>query len=236
MRLMVSPEIVKAYPSLRIAYVTVRGMDNTGTDEQMDADMRAAEQDFRSRYPDVNRLGADCRIAAWRQVYQSFRVNPSRFRPSAEAFLRRIIRGDTTHSISKAVNAYLLSETSYLLPVGGYDLARIAGDIGLRYSDGGEPFIPIGGVEQEETDPGEIVYADDRRILTRRWNYRDCDHAKITGSSREIALFIEAPLPSVNTEDIQKQIELIASRVVTSCGGASTTGMLDVKEGSELVL
>jgi DNA/RNA-binding domain of Phe-tRNA-synthetase-like protein len=131
---------------------------------------------------------------------------------------------------------YPLSETSYLLPVGGYDLARIAGDIGLRYSDGGEPFIPIGGVEQEETDPGEIVYADDRRILTRRWNYRDCDHAKITGSSREIALFIEAPLPSVNTEDIQKQIELIASRVVTSCGGASTTGMLDVKEGSELVL
>lgn len=236
MRLRVSPQIVEQYPALRITYVTVRDLDNVGADERLGADARAAEQEFRSRYPDMDRLGEDSRIAAWREVYRSFNVNPNRFRPSAEAFLRRIVRGDATHFISKAVNAYLLSEMAYLLPVGGYDLDQIEGDIELRYTTGGEPFIPIGGIEQEKTDPGEVVYSDDRRILTRRWNFRDCDCAKITEASRNIALFVEAPLPSLRTEDIQAQIDLIAARITNSCGGNAVTGVLNIKERCDALL
>jgi DNA/RNA-binding domain of Phe-tRNA-synthetase-like protein len=65
---------------------------------------------------------ADDRIRAWREAYQAFKVNPKKFKPSAEALLRRVVKGSPVPWISKAVNAYLLAELSYLLPVGGYDL------------------------------------------------------------------------------------------------------------------
>jgi DNA/RNA-binding domain of Phe-tRNA-synthetase-like protein len=133
---------------------------------------------------DNDRLGQLPEIEAWRQAYRTFGVKPRDSRPTAEAFLRRLIKGADFPTISKAVDAYLLVETDYYLPVGGYDLDTITGDIRLRFSGGDEPFIPLGAKLDENTKPGEVVYADDRRILTRKWNYRDCDHCKITDQSQ----------------------------------------------------
>ena len=36
-----------------------------------------------------------------------------------------------------------------------------------------------------------MVYRDDARVLTRAWNYRDCEPTKISNDSVEFAIFIE---------------------------------------------
>jgi DNA/RNA-binding domain of Phe-tRNA-synthetase-like protein len=141
--------------------------------------------------------------------------------------LRRLIKGEDFPTISKAVDAYLLTETVYYLPVGGYDFDHLSGDVVLRFSPGGEPFTPIGGRESEVTREGEVVYADEARVLTRKWNFRDCDECKITDASRNIVLFTEAPFGTVETTRLVESIEHMASAIRQHCGGNVTTHLLD---------
>ncbi|MBN1204943.1 MAG: hypothetical protein JXB05_08460 [Myxococcaceae bacterium] len=236
MNLRVSEEMAARYPDLRISFLTVHGMDNQGRSEELEAELRAAEARFRERYADLNALGADPRIIAWREAYQSFKVNPNKFRPSAEALLRRVVKGDPVPWISKAVNAYLLSELTYPLPVGGYDLRGVQGDVHLRLSAGGEPFRAIGAAQDEQTEAGEVVYADDAKVLTRRWNFRDCDQAKVEAGSRDIALFVEAPFAAVKTEELVALVELIASKVRQYCGGTTRTGLLEPRQALQVAI
>lgn len=236
MKLRITDDIVRQYPDLRIALVTARGLDNTGRSEALEAELRAAEAAFRGRVPDAATLERDPRIQAWRDTYQSFRVNPKKFRPSAEALLRRVVNGSAVPWISKAVNAYLLAELEVPLPVGGYDLATLEGDIELRHSPGGELFRGIGSAGDEPTEAGEIIYGDARRVLTRRWNFRDCDHAKITEASRDIALCIEGPLPTIQTADLMVAARRIAEKLEQYCGARTATGLLDVRDQRDVEL
>lgn len=198
--------------------------------------MRAAEGAVRARFADAAQLLLDPHIAAWKDVYRTFGANPNKFRPSAEALLRRVVRGDQLPAINKAVDAYNLIELHTLLPAGGYDLSAIRGDIHLRRSPGGEAFSGIGAAEAEKTDPGEVVYADDERILTRRWNYRDCHEARIVESSADIALFVEAPVASITTDEVRQMADRIAERVRRACGGTTRVGLLDVKQARSIDL
>jgi DNA/RNA-binding domain of Phe-tRNA-synthetase-like protein len=236
MHLRVSEEMAQRFPDLRISFVTIQGMDNVGESEGLVAELRAAEADFRNRVPDEEKLGEDARIRAWREAYQAFKVNPKKFKPSAEALLRRVVKGSPVPWISKAVNAYLLAELFYLLPVGGYDVKGVQGDVVLRLSPGNEPFKAIGATEEEKTDAGEVVYADDAKVLTRRWNFRDCDQAKVEAASRDIALFVEAPSALVKTEDLVGLTELIGKKIQQYCGGTIRTGLLDPKKELRVAL
>ncbi|HYO54813.1 B3/B4 domain-containing protein [Archangium sp.] len=229
MKFIISDEMAQRYPDLRISILTVRGMDNTGESGVLQAELCEAEQRLRGQFADAAALGGDRRIRAWREAYRSFNVNPNKFKPSAEALLRRVVKGEPIPWISKAVNAYLLAELFYLLPVGGYDMSGVQGDIYLRLSPGGEPFRAIGTAEPEPTDAGEVVYADNKKILTRRWNFRDCDQAKLTPESKDIALFVEATAADIRTDELTDLAEFIAQKIQQYCGGTTHIGLLDIK-------
>jgi len=116
------------------------------------------------------------------------------------------------------VDAYNAVSVRHLVPMGGFDLDRVKGDIQLRHSEGGEAFTPLGPAAQEETYPGEVVYADEERVLTRRWNYRDCDETKITVETVNVAMFADgSPLiPRGVLEDALMGLEALLR---ASCGG-----------------
>jgi DNA/RNA-binding domain of Phe-tRNA-synthetase-like protein len=166
-------------------------------------------------------------IKAWRETYRAFNVNPKKKKPTAEAFLRRIVKGDMFPAINSAVDAYLAVELLTMLPIGGYDLRTIEGDIVLKVSPGGEQFIPIGGDDVQETNPGEIIYTDDKRVLTRNWNYKDCDHTKITEDSTDIILASEIALNTINADDLTTTIDKIVEYESLCCGGEYKTYYLD---------
>ncbi|MBN1173963.1 MAG: hypothetical protein JXA67_17450 [Micromonosporaceae bacterium] len=226
MKLTVSSEVRERYPQLRIAVLVAQGIDNTGVNQELEERKRAAAARMHGDLT-YESLATLPEIEAWRQAYRSFGVKPKDSRPTAEAFLRRLVKGEEFPTISKAVDTYLLVETEFYLPVGGYDLATLSGDITLRRSEGGEEFVPLGGRTAEVTRPGEIVYADERRVLTRKWNYRDCDHCKVTTSSTAIALFTEDPYAVVPVQRLRQSVELMADLLGKYCGGSISTGLLD---------
>jgi DNA/RNA-binding domain of Phe-tRNA-synthetase-like protein len=105
---------------------------------------------------------------------------------------------------------------------------RVRGTIRLRYSGGGEAFVPLGSSVPEETYPGEVVYADDSRILTRRWNYRDCDETKITEETSAFIMFVDGSV-DMSRETVESALGDLESSLRRFCGGAYSSCIADAQ-------
>lgn len=232
MKLVVSEKIKETYPDLRIGVVVAQDVNNTGHSEELLAYTKEQLSKFVEKYVYPDELRKHKNIQAWREIYKSFGVKPKNHKPTAEAFLVRVLK-DHVPKISPAVDSYLISETLHCLPVGGYDLETIDGDILLRHSAAEESFFPIGSTDKELTDEGEVIYSDRKRVLTRRWNYRDCDACKIDTGSKRIALFVEGAFAEIEDHEIKETIEDIASNLQKFCGAKTKTLFLD-KSSNEL--
>jgi DNA/RNA-binding domain of Phe-tRNA-synthetase-like protein len=126
-------------------------------------------------------------VAAWREAYRGFGVNPKRARPSVDALLRRA----ELPGINRVVDAYNVISVRYGLPIGGEDLDAYDGPARLVRADGSEPFATVKNGEPvvEHPEPGEVVWRDDAGVTCRRWNWRQCTRTHITERTKN-ALFI----------------------------------------------
>jgi DNA/RNA-binding domain of Phe-tRNA-synthetase-like protein len=78
-----------------------------------------------------------------RRLYRAFGIDPTSTRPSSEALLRRILQGKPFPSVNAAVEVCNLCSTTFLLPIGLYDAAKIEGEVTLRQGEAGESYPGI---------------------------------------------------------------------------------------------
>jgi DNA/RNA-binding domain of Phe-tRNA-synthetase-like protein len=214
----VEPAVFEKYPDLKIGVVCGTGLVVARSNEKLTDTIAQNIRSFLAKYTPDNLLQHP-NIAAWRETYRSFGVKPKRYKPTAEALLRRVLSGEPFPRINTAVDSYLAVELIHLLPIGGYDRDKIDGEIVLRISPGGEEFHPIGAREAEITREGEMIYADNSAVLTRKWNFRDADHSKITEQTASIVLATEAASASITDDDVRGTVDLIVKYEQEFCGG-----------------
>jgi DNA/RNA-binding domain of Phe-tRNA-synthetase-like protein len=83
-------------------------------------------------------------IAATREAYRNLGKDPSRYRGSAEALLRRLASGKGLYFINNLVDINNLVSLESFLPVGSYDLAKVTPPIVFRVGQAGEAYKGIG--------------------------------------------------------------------------------------------
>ena len=84
-------------------------------------------------------------IEATRSVYRKCGKDPSRYRPSGEALIRRVLKGKGLYQIDTAVDLINLASIAYGYSIGGFDYDKIEGDrIVLGIGREGEPYEGIG--------------------------------------------------------------------------------------------
>ena len=236
MTLEISEEIRKQYPKLRIGAVVAAGVNNHGRSAELDSLARTRASEFSARYS-RKQVEKHRNVVAWRNTYRSFGVDLGARPPTFQSYCMATLKsGEPGHWFSKAVNAHLLSELEYFLPVGGYDLDSVDGAIHLRYSGGGEEFVPVNAKpdsQPEKTRPGEIIYSDSKKVLTRDWNCKDSATAGITEASTRIALFAEAADESIPlTDDVTGIVERIKEYLVRFCGASAKTFLIEAEKES----
>jgi DNA/RNA-binding domain of Phe-tRNA-synthetase-like protein len=94
-----------------------------------------------------------------RALYRRFGVDPTRHRPSSEALLRRVRRGDPLPRVNSLVDVGNVVSVRLQAPVGLYDLARVEGDLRVRLGREGESYAGIG--KETVGVAGRICVADD---------------------------------------------------------------------------
>lgn len=84
-------------------------------------------------------------IAATRRVYRACGKDPSRYRPAAEALIRRLLQGKALYRIDTLVDLINLASMRYGYSIGGFDADRFVGDtLTLGIGREGEPYEGIG--------------------------------------------------------------------------------------------
>jgi DNA/RNA-binding domain of Phe-tRNA-synthetase-like protein len=223
-------DIIEKYPEIHIGVLVGKNMENN---RQIPDLYRMQKQAIRFAQEQIGEQTPTKHpyIASWRELYRSFGTKPGDYRPSAEALIRRSLKTGKLPRINNAVDLYNIVSVTHIIPIGGFDTDKIDGDIYLRFSDGGEKFTPLGSGKLEHTYPGEAVYSDTSRILTRRWNYRDADQTKITTETKNIVMFIDAA-PEIHLKNVKKAINQLHILYEKHCGGEYTLDIAN-KENPE---
>jgi DNA/RNA-binding domain of Phe-tRNA-synthetase-like protein len=109
--------------------------------------------------------------------------------------------------------------------MGGHDLDTLQGNIHLRFAEGWEPFTPMGGGEIAVVPKGELVYRDDREVLTRNWVWRQCEKDKATEKTRNIFIPIDV-LGAVGRERAGEIILELSGLIPRYLGGTVFSAVL----------
>ncbi|MFN2431543.1 MAG: B3/4 domain-containing protein [Gemmatimonadota bacterium] len=204
MELLVRPEVFAAFPGLRIAVAVARGVDNLAPRPAVEAGWRAAWATAGAAAAQHGNAQSHPRILPWRERFRALGVPPKQFPSSAEALLRRAMKGGEPFRISPLVDFYNTVSLRHGLPAGGFDLAQLRGPLELRRTREGDSFQPLEGGSPEPLGAGEIAYADGSVVLTRHFVWRQARTGLIAPSTRDVILVSEAlgELPSGAAEAV----------------------------------
>ena len=117
---------------------------NTEHSDELWAEIDRYVEELRSKYT-VDSIKQISGIEATRQAYKACGKDPSRYRPSNEQLIRRVLQGKSLYQIDTAVDLINLASMRYGYSIGGFDYDRIVGDtITLGVGREGEPYEGIG--------------------------------------------------------------------------------------------
>lgn len=226
MYLSISQSIFDLHHDAMLGLVFVEGADNRGEMGGFAEQQKAVERSVRERFPTTEDVGKDPFIQAWRRAYRAFGCDPHDYRCSSEALTRQVVKGNDIWGINPLVDCYNFISLKYVLTAGGEDADKIVGDIELRRATGTEPFVRLGGTENEPPEVGEVIYADAEGVLCRRWNWREADRTKLTADTTRAVLVVETVAP-MTRETLEAATAELAQLVETWCGAQTKTVILD---------
>jgi DNA/RNA-binding domain of Phe-tRNA-synthetase-like protein len=138
----IHPALIAALPDLGLGCI----MAEVTVEKHNDALWREIDQHVTRLAGTLKAEGTNSipQIAAMRAAYKALGKDPSRYRGSAEALLRRVVSGKGLYQINNIVDINNLVSLENFQPLGSYDLERLSGPIQLRIGMPGETYKGIG--------------------------------------------------------------------------------------------
>ena len=191
-------------PDLRpIVTAGVLAFDDTDVVEReprLDAPLADVERAVRRRPPEAGTLV--------RAMYRRTGLDPTKRRPSSEALLRRVLKGDPLPRINNVVDVCNWCSLEFQLPYGLYDLDRIQGDIELRLGREGEAYA---GIRKDEVHvSGRLTLADSQGAFGNPSS--DSARTMVTGAARRVLMVVFAPA-ELPRERLENVIDASSARV-----------------------
>jgi len=139
-----------------------------------------------------------------RELYRRFGTDPTRMRPSSEALLRRLKKGEPLPRINSLVDVANAMSVQLQVPVGLYDLGKVkGGELVIRLGTDGEKYEGIG--KERVNVGGRICVADAEGPCGNP--SADSARTMITTATEEAAWIYFLP---VREDELDRTAELIA--------------------------
>lgn len=106
-------------------------------------EIEKASQHLKGQYT-LENIKQQPQIFATRAIYKKAGKDPNRYRPSAEALCRRILRDLPLYRISMAVDVINLLSIETGFSIGGFDADKVLGSVNADIGIANEPFEAIG--------------------------------------------------------------------------------------------
>jgi DNA/RNA-binding domain of Phe-tRNA-synthetase-like protein len=156
-----------------------------------------------------------------RAMYRQVGLDPTRRRPSSEALLRRVLKGDGLPRVNVLVDVCNWCSLELQLPYGAYDLARVVGDVELRLGHAGEEYA---GIRKD------VVHVEGRLALVDRQGpfgnpSSDSARTMVTTGTTTALVVIYAP-SRLGDGTLVGALDLTASRIIEYAGGRESSRLV----------
>jgi DNA/RNA-binding domain of Phe-tRNA-synthetase-like protein len=149
-------------------------------------------------------------------MYKRIGLDPTKRRPSSEALLRRVRKGEPLPRINSMVDVCNWCSLEFQLPYGLYDASRIEGDVVLRIGTEGESYP---GIRKDDVHVGgRITLAD--RIGPFGNPTSDSARTMVTVKTTTALVVVFAPR-ELESSRLRQVLEMTSRRMLEFTGGAT---------------
>jgi DNA/RNA-binding domain of Phe-tRNA-synthetase-like protein len=156
-------------------------------------------------------------VRAVRAMFREWGMDPSKYRPSSEALLRRVVQGKGLYRVSNVVDIGNLGSIETGWPYGCYDSSKIHAPTSLRQGTAGETYQGIG--KQTWHLEGRPVLADPQGAFGSPIS--DSTRSMITESAREVMIVIYTPARASDA-CLNAAITRLKDRLTQHAGASAT--------------
>ena len=163
------------------------------------------------------RISPPAESATVRTMYKKVGIDPTKTRPSNEALLRRVRKGDTIPRINSAVDIVNWCSLEFQLPYGLYDASRIQGSVAMRLGHDGEKYA---GIRKDDVNVGgRITVADDAGAFGNPTS--DSARTMVTPETTELLVVVYAPV-EIAKPRLLHVLQVTGERLALIVGGRET--------------
>ena len=199
-------------PGVKLGTVEADGVRvvpvDAGLAERMDEVCERKRREFT-----VESLAEADAVRTVRAMFREWDMDPSKYRPSSEALLRRVVQGKGLYRVSNVVDAGNLSSIEVAWPFGCYDRAKLHEPIVFRPGMPGESYEGIG--KKMWHLEGRPVLADSSGPFGSPIS--DSTRSMISESARDVLYVIYAPLGAADAS-IEVAMARLGERVTQFAG------------------
>lgn len=175
-------------------------------DPRLDPLLADAESRVRTHPPDES--------AAVRTMYKRIGLDPTKTRPSNEALLRRVRKGQPLPRVNSLVDIINWCSVEFQLPYGLYDRRHIRGAVTLRLGREGEEY---GGIRKDTVHvAGRMTLVDDEGPFGNPTS--DSARTMVTTATRDALVVVFAPA-DVAAARLEHVLDTTAARLAGIAGG-----------------
>lgn len=194
---------------VRPGFLVLEEIRNLERDTRLDARLAEAERQVR--------LASPAEVATVRSMYRAVGLDPTKRRPSSEALLRRVRRGEPLPRINSAVDIGNWCSLEFQLPYGLYDLSAIEGPVVMRLGTSGEAYPGIG--KEVVHVEGRLALADDLGPFGNPSS--DSARTMVTAATSRLLVVVYAPA-AVERGRLADVVDVTARRLLALVGGRET--------------
>ncbi|MBK5298384.1 MAG: hypothetical protein JJE40_14620 [Vicinamibacteria bacterium] len=194
---------------VRLGALVIEQTANASADARLDPPLAAAEAAVRAHPPEESQ--------AVRAMYRRIGLDPTKTRPSSEALLRRVRKGDRLPRINTLVDICNWCSLEFQLPYGLYDVSALQPPVVLRIGHEGESYP---GIRKD------VVNVADRLTLADQAGpfgnpTSDSARTMVTEATAAVLAVVFAPAQTTQGR-LAWVLDVTAQRLIQFAGGRQT--------------
>ncbi len=138
----ISEELKSKNPDMALGTITCE-VTNSHYNQQLWEEIESISEQLCQEYI-LETIKNNKQITATREMYLACGKKPGRYRPSAEALMRRIVKGESLYQINTLVDLINLLSLKTGYSIGGFDTDYMVGNVEAGIGRENEPYEGIG--------------------------------------------------------------------------------------------
>jgi DNA/RNA-binding domain of Phe-tRNA-synthetase-like protein len=214
MEITIDKEAKTRNSEILIGYAIIEGVSIDNTQKPLKKEIMSVINSVKDKYHSRAEMYATKPIKEIRDLFKKTGIDPSRYTPSAEALLKRIIDGKDLYRINNVVECNNVGSMKFELPMGVYNFDRLVGDIVFKFGSDSDIMETMAKGEMNMKDI--LLTRDNEKLFGSPIS--DSPHAMITEDTKNVLLLVYGTT-GIGKDYVSEATEYTARKITEYAGG-----------------